>query len=460
MKHSIITLLVCAVAILQSCSKQSFINAPDANVRTADTIRFDTVFATIGSVTQSFTILNDNAQKLRINAVKLMGGTSSPYKINVDGIAGTEATNIELDAGDSIYVFVSVTIDPTSAQTPFIVEDSVQVAYNGTSKYVQLRAYGQNAHFYRNAVISENSVWTNDKPYVITGGLTIAEGKTLSIEKGSRIYLHADAPLLVDGTLEVNGTKDERVSFQGDRLDEGYRDLPASWPGIFFNPSSKQNQLRFAIVKNAYQGIVSIGPSPNAVPKLDLSECILDNIYDIGLWGLFSSIKAVNCRITNCGSNIVLNAGGDYHFTYCSIASYGNTYIEHKSPVLLATDVDEVGNSYPLNLVLQNSIIWGEGGNVDDEVQVDKKGNEAFNVLLHHSLYKAKQLSALVTLNNAIANQNPAFDSINVNRRYYDFHIGQKASPALGAGVSVPYTIDLDGRERTGDPDLGCYAKP
>lgn len=459
-QRCIIYLLVPVIVLLQSCSKQSFINTADARVITADTVRFDTVFTTVGSVTQSFTILNDNAQKLRLSSVKLMGGASSAYRINVDGVAGVEASNIELEAGDSIYVFVSVTIDPTSANTPFIVEDSVQVAYNGTNKYVQLRAYGQNAHFYRSAVIAENTVWTNDRPHVITGGLTVAEGNILSIEKGSRIYLHADAPLLVDGTLEVNGTKDERVSFQGDRLDEGYRDLPASWPGIFFNPSSKQNQLKFTVVKNAYQGIVSIGPSPDASPKLELSECILDNIYDIGLWGLYSSIKAVNCRITNCGSNIVLNAGGEYDFTYCTIASFGNAYIEHKSPVLRASDVDEAGNIYPLNLLLQNSILWGEGGNVEDEVQVERKGAEPFQLLLDHSLYKAKQLSPLATLNNAIANQNPAFDSINASRRYYDFHIGQKPSPALGAGVAVPYNIDLDGRERTGDPDLGSYGKP
>ena len=39
-------------------------------------------------------------------------------------------------------------------------------------------------------------------------------GKTLQIEAGTKIYLHADAPFLVDGTLIVRGTKNEPVIFE------------------------------------------------------------------------------------------------------------------------------------------------------------------------------------------------------------------------------------------------------
>lgn len=460
MKNLLIVVIVWLTAGLISCSKQSFISSPDANVLMADTIRFDTVFTTVGSVTQHFTIINNNSQKLRLSSVKLMGGAASAYKINVDGVSTTEATDIALNAGDSVYVFVSVTINPTALNTPFIVEDSVQVNYNGIQRYVQLRAYGQNAHFIRKGIISENSTWTNDRPYVIIGGVQVAEGKTLTIEKGCNIYLHADAPFVVNGSLIVNGTKDERVSFQGDRLDAGYRDLPASWPGVFFSALSDANRLTYAVIKNAYQGVISAGPAAGGLPKLELSECIIDNIYDIGLWGLFSSIKAVNCRITNCGSNIVMNAGGQYDFTYCTIASFGNAYVEHKLPVFLITDSDEAGNIYPADITLTNCIIWGEDGNVEDEIQLTRKGSEPFSIQIDHSLYKAKQLSPLVTLNNAIANESPAFDSINTSRRYFDYHIGKNTSPAIGAGTAVPYLTDLDGRERTGIPDLGCYSKP
>ncbi len=90
-----------------SCKKDSFITSPDAQVSiSADKIKFDTVFTTTGSVTQSFKIINENNQKLRLSSVRLMGGNTSYFKINADGFTGPEVSNIEIEANDSVYVFV------------------------------------------------------------------------------------------------------------------------------------------------------------------------------------------------------------------------------------------------------------------------------------------------------------------------------------------------------------------
>src|SRR3954454_20861475 len=106
-----------------ACKKESFITSPDAQVTlSADTLKFDTVFTTAGSVTGSFKILNDNDQRLKISSVKLMGGNSSPYKINVDGYTGPEVNNLEIAANDSMYVFVSVVINQNTNNLPFIVQ--------------------------------------------------------------------------------------------------------------------------------------------------------------------------------------------------------------------------------------------------------------------------------------------------------------------------------------------------
>ncbi len=76
------------VLFLFSCKKESLITSPDANISiSADTLHYDTVFTAVGSVTQSFKIVNENNQKLRLSSVKLMGGSFSSYKMNVDGIA-------------------------------------------------------------------------------------------------------------------------------------------------------------------------------------------------------------------------------------------------------------------------------------------------------------------------------------------------------------------------------------
>ncbi len=81
--------------LLFSCRKDSFITSPDASVTiTADTLHYDTVFTSVGSVTQTFRIVNENNQKLRLSSVKLFGGSSSNYKINVDGLATSELSII------------------------------------------------------------------------------------------------------------------------------------------------------------------------------------------------------------------------------------------------------------------------------------------------------------------------------------------------------------------------------
>ncbi|MBS1604305.1 MAG: hypothetical protein JST42_16685, partial [Bacteroidetes bacterium] len=154
-----------------------------------------------------------------------MGGANSSYSINIDGVAGAERSNIDLDAGDSLYVFVAVKIDPGNATLPFVVQDSIAVSFNGKRQYIQLQAYGQNAHFLRNQVISTNTVWDRSLPYVILGSLQIDTGATLTIPAGCRVYFHADAPMLVDGTLRVNVDRaaSARVYFLGDRLDDSYR---------------------------------------------------------------------------------------------------------------------------------------------------------------------------------------------------------------------------------------------
>lgn len=336
MRFSKLIVLVSFAAIcLYSCKKDSFITSPQALLGlSADTLKFDTVFTSAGSITKAFKIFNLNNQKLRLSKVKLMGGNTSSFKINVDGIAATEVNNIAIESNDSLYVFVQVNINPNTDNLPFVITDSILINYNGNDEFVQLQAYGQNAVFLDSRQVSGNVSFTKELPYVILGGLLVDSSAKLTVQPGTKIYLHANAPIIVDGTLEVNGTKQENVIFNGDRLDPDYRDLPASWPGIYFTGSSKSNTLRFTVIKNAYQGLIALGATTTAKPKLKISQCVVDNIYDAGILGINTSIYTDNSLISNCGGNILLAYGGDYIFTHCTVASYGNIFIQHKTPVL------------------------------------------------------------------------------------------------------------------------------
>ncbi len=460
MKTTLLITLFASILFL-GCKKDSFISSPDANVSiSADTLHYDTVFTSVGSITQSFKIFNDNNQKLRLSSVKLMGGSSSAFNINVDGIATTEATDLEINANDSLYVFVQVTIDPASGNLPFIVRDSIQISFNGNNRLVQLEAWGQNAHFFRNKEIIADETWSNDLPYVIQGYLYVAPNQMLSIEKGCRVYVHADAPVIIDGSLKVNGEKDtiDRVYFNGDRLDEPYKDFPASWPGIFFRTDSKDNVLNYAVIRNAYQAIAMENPSPNLKPKLVLNECVIDNSYDAGIIALNSSITATNCLVTNCGKNVALVKGGEYTFSHCTIASYSNIYIQHKDPVLFVSNSDGT-NTASLTALFRNCIFWGEGGDVEDEVMVVKGSTDFVN--FDYNLWKVKTPPQDITSAGIISNQDPQFDSINVSKNYYDFRLTKNNSPAVDAGTGSTVAVDLDGAVRPAGlkPDLGCFEK-
>lgn len=460
-----IGICIICLAALTSCKKDSFIKGSNASLSVSkDSLKFDTVFTTTGSVTQSFKIFNQNNQKLLLSKLKLMGGAASSYRININGNPTLEEDDIEIAANDSIYVFVSVYVNQTTANLPFILTDSILINYNGNNRYVQLEAYGQNAHFLRDEVLTGNNVWQNDLPYVILGSVQVDTAASLTIEEGCRIYLHADAPFIVDGSLIVNGSKNNEVQFRGDRLDNDYKDLPASWPGIYFRGNSLDNVLTYAVIKNADEAIVLDKPSLNSNPKLILHQCIIDNAYRAGILSYNSSVDADNSLVTNCGNNIVIQLGGDFHFTNCTVAAYTNNYFIHTNPVLqISNAADDNGSTLTadINASFTNCIFWGDFGDVQDEVITDKQGSNIYNITLENCLYKAVNDPSNTTLSSVIKNIDPSFDSIDVNNKYYDFRITKNSlAPGIDNGINIAYPSDLDDLPRSvGLPDLGCYEK-
>jgi hypothetical protein len=459
---SFIAIIFLCICIFSSCKKDSFITSTDARLSTSvDSLKFDTVFTTIGSITKSFKIFNNNEQKLLLSKIKLGGGSTSAFKMNVNGIAATELTNIEVAANDSIYVFVTVTVNPTAANLPLIISDSVLIDFNGKNAKVNLEAFGQNAVFIRNGLIIGNVNFTNTLPYVILGGLQVASTGTITMNAGTKIYCHADAPIIIDGNLKCNGTKAQPIIFAGDRLDDPYNGFPASWPGIYFRTTSKDNVLQFTNVKNAYQAVVVDAPATNANPKLILKQCIMDNAFDAGLLFTNTKVVAENCLVSNCGRAVDVSFGGNYSFIHCTIASYSNSYVLHKKPSVFLTDANSNNQTSPLNTLLQNCIIYGDAGFVQNEIQTTKVGG-SFAVNIDHCLYRSVADPTNATINVSIKNIDPSFDSIDNSRRFYDFRITKNATAAgTNKGVATSLLKDLDDKNRNvGLPDIGAYEKP
>ncbi len=454
--------LTLSCSFFTSCKKDSFITGKDARLETsADSLKFDTVFTVTGSITKSFKILNNNDQKLLLSKIKLSGGPLSSYKMNVNGVATAEANNIEIAGNDSIYVFVTITVNPTTANLPFILSDSIAINYNGLTRFIQLEAFGQNAVFIRNGLVNGNVTFTNNLPYVIIGGLQITNGASLTINAGTKIYCHADAPILVDGQLVCNGTFTQPVIFNGDRLDDPYKNFPASWPGIYFRATSKDNLLQFTSIKNAFQAVVVLQPSVNTNPKLILKQSIIDNAFDAGLLCNNSNVLAENCLFSNNGKSVYIEKGGVYSFTHCTVAAYSNNFVLHQKPAVYFSDADATNQTATLTATMRNCIIYGDGGFIENELQTKKTGSNSFTVNIDHCLYRATTDPANTVITQSIKNIDPAFDSVDVTHRFYDFRITKNAlAPGINKGVNTALLKDLDDKNRNiGIPDIGAYEK-
>ena len=455
----IILLFALGITSFVSCTKTGTITDPSASVFTsADTLHFDTVFTTTGSVTQFVKIFNNNDQKLVLSNVALMGGKSSVFSMNVDGVAGTTFSNIEIAPNDSVYIFVKVSIDANNKQMPFIQQDSIRYSFNGNTRYIQLDAYGRNAIYLRNKVITQDTTFNDSLPIVILGGLFVLPNVTLTLDAGTSIYSHADAAFQILGTLRSNGTYDKTVNFLCDRLDIPYSKFPGSWPGIYFYDQSDSSVLNYTNIRNAYQGVVVKNASPHT--KLTLNQCIIDNISAEGIMATNSSVTATACLISNCGNNIAISLGGKYFFNQCTIVTYDNDYISHKIPVVNVSNNDGTTANF-LNCTFNNSIIYGLGGLVENEIGVSQMTGPSFTLNFTNVFYKMKKplTNANVKFINSTEFQynTPAFDSLDYSNHVYSFHL-KDTSICLNKGNQL-YNVDadLDGNAFDTPYTVGCY---
>ena len=104
--YFIITIAIFALAGTMSTGcKKGNLTGNGTLTFSADTLVFDTVFTTIGSVTKNFKFYNNDNKPLTVSKIKLMGGDNSPYRINVDGLSGNEFNDVNIEGNDSLYIF-------------------------------------------------------------------------------------------------------------------------------------------------------------------------------------------------------------------------------------------------------------------------------------------------------------------------------------------------------------------
>ncbi|MES2704312.1 MAG: choice-of-anchor Q domain-containing protein [Bacteroidota bacterium] len=467
-----------------SCRKQKQTLTTGGRVEFSDdTLKFDTVFTAAGSFTTGLLIYNPQNEAVVLSSVRLKSGASSYFHLNVDGFQGNNIADLRIAAHDSIYVFATVNINPNDSTIPFVVTDSLVATLNGSEFYVPFIAYGQNANYIIDSVLSADAVWTSKLPYVVIysktegrpRGLQINPGVTLTMLAGTRVYMHQNANITVFGKLVTNGTKKDSVIFQGDRLDRRYFDYegyPGEWGSIYFDSYSSGNRLNYTRIVNAGNGALGTFPaaifvntdsvnfnSPTATKQLTLDHCVIENSIGYGLLSYQGTVVASNCLFDATGAYAFAVLKGGYDsMTNCTFANYGGTGLSHSSTgtvAILNYYKPDQNTLYQgaLNAVMRNCIVYGS---LDSEIVCDAVTSSPADLRMDHCLLKMGTVRPeFVHFNECIFNQDPLFKDAFKK----DLHL-KDGSPAINKGIfySNIGTKDLDDKPRVNDTiDMGCY---
>jgi len=443
----ILVVSVSAILLFFSNCKKEAATVSNLSFST-DTLTFDTVFTTLGSTTQFFKVFNHSRQPLTINNIKLQQLEGTQYRINVDGIAGTSFTNVQIPGRDSIYVFVEVTVNPNSATTPFVIIDDINFTVGNTTETVFLQAFGQNAHFHYGETIAagHSETWTNDLPHVILGtnnipGVLVECGATLNIKPGCKVLFQANSALFVEGTLNaISNDWQDSIIFRGVRLEQYYQDLPGQWFGIAFlrsNTCVAQGNFNHCVINESQYGIYAGGSaiSSNAtdfqgteqMPVINIQKSIVSNAQYNAIYGFNANITAENSLFFTSGDYLVkLALGGVYNFTNCTMYNFGNSYVSHQTPILLlsnvvtVTDANNNNTYYPQPLVsnFTNCAIYGNLPNEITFSNFDNLDLARFNTSFSYCMMTtpADTLAMFSTANTKnLFNQNPLFNNTGAN---------------------------------------------
>jgi hypothetical protein len=424
-------------------------------------------------------VYNRNNHRINISDIHLAGAASSPFRINLDGQPGSSFTNIAIDAHDSIFVFVRVTINPNAQDAPFICQDSLLFTLNGNHQKINLVAWGQNANYivantqqtglppYKIIAARNQTVtWTANKPYVIYGYAVVDSTAKLIIEAGTHIYFHANSGLWVykNGTLKVNGTSDQKVIFEGDRRELFYADVPGQWDRIWINEGAVDNEINWAIIQNGYTGIQAETLNKPGAGKLIINNTVINNMTGYGLLAKQYTVQAANLLIYDAGvQSLYIAAGGNYDFRHCTFADYWNKSYRSTPSVMLSNyyqSADASGNPQVMKGALTKAYFGNcqITGNENEELAFANDPTAGtFNYMFDHcavqtmAVNDATHYNAFVRITNQFYRL-PIDTVIGAVRNIGSMdNINTAPNPAL-------LKYDLFGQDRTldGKPDAGA----
>lgn len=507
----VLALALATVLLFSQCQKEGFITASNAKLAFAnDTLSFDTVFTTIGTATKSLTLYNPHDQAIKVSQVYFKGDTRHFFRLNINGqtLNGSQDNslqNIELWQSDSLHIFVDVNIDPNDSNTPFVVQDTIVFVTNGNEQYLTLLAWGQNAHFFgrntpegQHVAVTQDTTWTNDKPYIIFNGIIVDSLHTLTIEKGVRIHIYNYGSIVVKGNLVVNGDSwadtTQIVRFQGVRTENGqpeyiandylggvlpdwqqesdYTDIPGQWNGILFFPGSTGN-IKGAELRNGITGILGskIFVENNTIfvsqaPQINIENTVIRDMAWNGIQSQGANITMTNSMIYACGiNNLKLTLSGNHQFTHNTFANFSSQHINHRDPICLLENGIPISQTQnlidteaPFKANFYNCIIFGETTREELISNTFADATTPYEIGFNNCLFRSDVIQIDENLFSNCLFNTPATDT--VFQRYFDFDFRlNDNSPAINKATTntpSPVLYDIANKARDSQPDIGA----
>jgi len=410
-------------------------------------ISFDTVFTRINSTLRTVSLHNDNQEAVEISSIRLKGNLAgnSFYSFSAGGKPGPLVRNLKLSGGDSITLYIKVQIPANELIMPFIEQDSILITTNGNNQGIALKSYGQNVRFINDTLISSDTHWNAIYPYVINHTLTVANGATLRIDAGSRIYFHGLTGLNINGSLIVNGEVKFPVIFNSDRLESIYNSVTGQWRGILIEPGGNTSLINYSQIMNAETGIAILSAQPIMSLQATISNTQIDNMSVDGIYCQNTAVKLLNNVVSYCQNSLLEVTGDSYVQAKQNTFYNSNQLYLHTVPsvsLILSGSADSI--------LFLNNIIYGT---LTDELFI----SGARKVILKGNLLSST-LGTTYPLNSY--NADPLFRLPSEN----DLHLQSTKSPATSKGVSLvndpDFRIllkDFDSVDRRDPPTIGAY---
>lgn len=513
MKNLPLLLLLCSLTAWFACNDDLLTGIgeqPSYVLNDSDSYNLGVLLTGNNTATQKLMLYNFNSGEIALQSIRLRGGDSSIFRINVDGMAGTDFTNpdfLHIAQGDSLCILLEAVFRGQQEEREVVREDFIDIQCNGRLQSIRLKVTTRDVQELRDFRILHDTLWAEgglDK--LLYGPLVVDSGATLTIGPGVTLYLHDHASIDVFGSLRIEGTLEQPVTLIGDRTDRifdnlYYRDMSAQWQGICFHTSSRDNLFQYAEIRgmttgiSLYQDSVStrflqentssefypedpkrFAYGPDFLSDADQQLIIRNSLIMNSDSSLISAHNANmiienSCLMNSAGALLEL-AGGAYDITHCTLANYNFWAAFSRCDVVLRNfDHGEEGARFHRPLYrcnFTNTIIYGQNSrdpNVDANgftQFVDEGGQLVDSLFFYRFDHSLLRSSSGFDDDDCIATlwtEDPLYQLVDMPNYTVDPHL-QPESPCIGHGE--PRTVsrlplDRDGQPRASAPALGCY---